>query len=308
MPKHVLITGATGLIGLQVAKTLISRGDKVTIFSHSLNSAQSKIPGASKYVKWTPEDAKDWSGYLEGQDAVIHLSGAPVMAKRWTGSYKAEILSSRQYSTHALVKVIGQSDKKPEVFICASAIGYYGTAKKGETFTEKSPAGSDFLAAVCKVWEREASVVENYGVRRVSLRTGIVLDLSGGALAKMITPFRFFAGGPLGQGKQGFPWIHIDDVTSIILLALDNRSLNGPVNLVAPEKISMNEFSSTLGNLLNRPSWLKVPAPLLKIIVGEGAETIAKTPFVESEVLKNFNYKFKFENSEQALKNILQRT
>jgi uncharacterized protein (TIGR01777 family) len=230
------------------------------------------------------------------------------MAKRWTGSYKAEILSSRQNSTHALVRAIGSLDKKPEVFICASAIGYYGTEKNDETFTEKSPSGSDFLAAVCKVWEKEASIVENYGVRRVSLRTGIVLDPSGGALAKMITPFRYFAGGPLGQGKQGFPWIHIDDVTSIILLALDNKSIKGPVNLVAPEKISMNEFSSTLGNLLNRPSWLKVPAPLLKIIVGEGEETITKTPFVKSEVLDNSNYKFKFESSYQALKNILQKT
>lgn len=307
MSKQIVVTGATGLIGSHLVRALSERGDHVLVFTRSPGSAQSEIPFAAGYIKWTPEESSDrWEKYIDGADAVIHLAGAPVMARRWSGEYKAQILGSRQIGTRQIVHAIKNSTKKPEVFVCASAIGIYGTYEGG-TFTEKSEAGNDFLATVCKIWEKEASEAEGLGVRRVSVRLGIVLEKSGGALGKMITPYRFFIGGPLGSGKQGFPWIHIDDAVGIFLKAIDDRSIKGPLNAVAPESITMQEFAEALGKVLHRPSAFKVPKIALRIIAGEGAETIYKTPKVIPEVLLKNGYEFKYKTAEAALKNILDK-
>lgn len=304
MPKKILMTGATGLIGSHLTKALIERGDEVTIFSRSPRAAQMEISGAKDYIKWIPEDYKSWKKSVNGQDAIIHLAGTPVMAKRWTGSYKAEILKSRKISTGAIVKAISEAIEKPQVLISASAIGYYGSVEDG-LFNESSPSGSDFLATVCKLWEQEASGVENFGVRRVSIRLGIVLAREGGALKQMITPYRLFIGGPLGNGHQGFPWIHIDDVLRIFLNAIDDESIKGAINAVAPDLITMNEFAQILGKVMKRPSWFRVPGIVLNVIVGEGAETIIKTPKIIPEFLQQHNFNFKYKNAESALKEIL---
>lgn len=304
MAKKIVITGATGLIGSNLTKALLKRGDEVTVFSRSPEKARQELPDACDYVRWIPEQYEKWKGFINAKDAVIHLAGTPVMAKRWTGSYKAEILQSRKISTDAIVRAIGESPEKPEILLSASAIGIYGTVETG-VFTEESPAGSDFLAAVCKLWEQAASEVENFGVRRVSIRLGIVLSGDGGALKQMITPYKFFLGGPLGDGSQGFPWVHIDDVVKIFLTALEDRSMHGAVNAVAPEAITMNEFARTLGEVMKRPAWFKVPGILLRVMVGEGAETIIKTPKVIPEVLQKQNFDFEYSNAGKALRAVL---
>ena len=193
--------------------------------------------------------------------------------EKWTEAYKNEILSSRIISTNALVSSIAKCKTKPDVFVCASAIGYYGS-RKDEAITEATAAGDDFLAGVCKEWERAACEVEPLGVRRVSVRTGIALDKNGGALAKMLTSFRLFAGGPLGSGDQWFPWIHLRDLCNIYIYALDDKYLNGEINAVSPNPVTMSQFAKLLGRVMKRPSKFKVPEFALRLLLGEGADAV----------------------------------
>lgn len=304
MPKKIVITGATGLIGTHIFNALIKRGDEITVFTRSPEKTRSKLPGAKDYINWTAEETGAWAEYLNDKDAVIHLAGASLAGKRWTDNYKREILRSREISTKGLVRAIGRSSQKPEVFVCASAIGYYGSSDYKE-FTEDDPPGNDFTAEVCTIWESEAAKVESYGVRRVSIRTGIVLDKNEGALAKMLLPFRFFAGGPLGNGTQWMSWIHVDDITSIYLLALDNPKITGPVNASSPNHVTMNEFSHTLGEVLNQPSWIKVPEFILKVVLGEMSDTVLKGQKVIPKKLSRVGYSFKYPVLEGALNNLL---
>jgi uncharacterized protein (TIGR01777 family) len=302
MMKKVVLTGATGLIGKNIAGKLIQRGDEVTIFTRSVNKAKHIIPNAAEYIVWNLEQ-EDWQAKLEGKDAVIHLAGESVMAKRWSEEHKKNIYNSRIDSTRILVKTIENTIDKPKVFISASAIGYYGNSE--EPVTEESNPGKDFLADVVRDWEKETEEVIRLGIRRVNIRTGIVLDKYEGALARMITPYKFFIGGPLGSGKQWFPWIHIDDVAGIFLFVLDNKDVHGVLNAVSPNPLRMNEFCKTLGAVMHRPSLFKTPAFVLKIIFGEGAEVLLSGAQVIPERTMGVGYKFRFDNIENALKNLL---
>jgi uncharacterized protein len=302
--KKVVLTGATGLIGKNIAEKLIRRGDEVTIFSRSVDKAKRIIPNASEYVNWNLEQ-NDWRPMLEGKDVVIHLAGENVMARRWNGVHKKNIYNSRIDSTRILVEALRETKRKPEVFISASAVGYYGNSE--EPVTEKSKPGNDFLAGVVKDWEKEAEVVEQFGVRRVNVRTGIVLDKNEGALAQMILPFKYFIGGPLGTGKQWFPWIHIDDVAGIFLFALDNENVHGALNAASPNPLRMNNFCKTLGAVMHRPSLFKVPAFVLKIIFGEGSEVLLGGAKVIPERTIELGYIFNFVKAEEALKNLLEK-
>lgn len=302
MNRKIVITGATGLIGKRITDKLIQRGDEVTIFTRSVDKAKQIIPGAAEYVNWNLEQ-NDWESHIVGKDAVIHLAGENVMGKRWNEEHKKNIFNSRIDTTRALVKAIENAADKPKVFIAASAVGFYGSSE--QPVTEESLSGKDFLAGVVKAWEEETKKVDLLKVRRVNVRTGIVLDKNKGALAQMITPFKYFIGGPLGTGKQWFPWIHIDDAIGIFLYSLDNANVNGVLNAASPNHVRMNEFCKTLGSVMHRPSLFKVPAFVLKLIFGEAVAVLLQGAKVIPKRTIEYGYKFRFENAEQALKNLL---
>lgn len=304
MNRKIVITGATGLIGKRITDKLIRRGDEVTIFTRSIDKAKQIIPDAAEYVEWNL-NLDNWQAALEGRYAVIHLAGENVMAKRWNAEHKNNILSSRVDGTRSLVNAIGQLKNKPQVFISASAIGYYGNSEK--PVDEDSAPGKDFLADVVKAWEKEASKVESCGVRRVSIRSGIVLDTNEGALVPMINQFRFFVGGPIGSGEQWFPWIHIEDVVKIFLFAIDNQKVSGALNASSPNPLRMNEFCKTLGALMHRPSLFKVPAFILKLIFGEAADVLLTGAQVIPKRTMELGYKFRFEKEEDALIDLLNK-
>ena len=304
MSKRIVITGSTGFIGKKLACELIQRGDKVIIFSRDVEKAKSIIPKAEEYVEWNYKTLSVWTKYFENCDAVIHLAGTNLFAKRWNYSFKKEILKSREVSTKNLVEAIGKSQNKPSVFISASGVGYYGNGSDN-ILSENSPSGNDFLSDVCKVWENEAAKVEAYGVRNVRVRTGLVLSPNDGALKQMLQPFKLFIGGPLGNGKLWASWLHIDDIVGIYIHAIDNKEICGAVNAASPNPVRMNEFAQTLGKALNRPSLFPVPKFMLRIVVGEAAEIITASQRIDVKKLLNSGYKFKFEKLENALKDLI---
>ena len=304
MNKKITITGATGLIGTELCHALINRGDEVTVFTRDVASAKNSLGAAMKYVKWDYKNPIVWQDFLKNQDAVIHLAGANLFGKRWTEKYKKVILESREVSTKNLVSALKNSQSKVKVLISSSGVGYYGS--RGEEFlTEKSNSGNDFLAQVCNVWEREAAKASEIGIRTAMLRQGIVLSNKGGALAKFLPPFKLFIGGALGNGRQWFPWIHIDDLITIYLFVLDNAEISGAVNVASPQNVRMNQFAKSLGQILNRPSIFTIPEFALKILVGEAASTIVSSQRVLPQKLIDQGFKFKFENLEEALKDLL---
>lgn len=304
MNKKVIVTGASGLIGSLLCKELINRGDAITIFTKSPDMTRIKIPGAVDYVDWNYRKPKDWQSIIDGKSAIIHLAGANISGKRWTKKHKKEIFDSRIISTQNLIKAIENSTLKPECLIISSAVGYYGNAGD-EILTETSPSGTDFLAEVCRDWEKESEIVDSLGIRRVNVRTGIVLSTEGGALKKMVLPFKLFIGGSLGNGKQWFPWIHIDDIIRIYIDALDNISIKGPINASAPGIVSMKEFSKILGNTINRPSIFSVPKIILRLVIGKVTESILASQRVVPKALLDSGFKFKFENIQEALRDLL---
>lgn len=304
MNKKIIVTGATGLIGIELCKALKARGESVTVFSRNIESAKRILGNEFSYVKWNYENPGEWQESLADKDAVIHLAGANLFARRWTENYKKEILESRSISTKNLVVGLKNSHNKVKIFICSSGVGYYGS-RGNEILTESSSAGNDFIADVVKNWEAEAAKASAIGVRTAMLRQGIVLSKKGGALAKFLPPFKFFIGGALGNGKQWFPWIHIDDLIAIYLFILDNAKISGPINVVSPEAVRMNEFAKTLGRILYRPSIFSVPEFALKILIGEAASTIVSSQRIVPQELIDKGFKFKFEKLEEAMKDLI---
>ncbi|MBZ4220316.1 MAG: TIGR01777 family oxidoreductase [Chlorobium sp.] len=309
MQGHIIITGSTGVIGVELAKKLILRGERVVLFVRSPESAAQKIPGAADYVHWDSDmERGDWNGFVNGAKAVIHLAGKPLLESRWSEEHKTECYNSRILSTRHLVSAIAGASEKPQVFISASAIGYYGSFSScGDTpeLSESAKEGSDFLAKICFDWEKEALEAEKTGVRLVLLRTGIVLSTKGGMLQKMITPFRFFLGGPIGSGLQCISWIHVDDEIACILEALDNAAYRGPINAVTPHHVSMNEFATELGAVLGRPSLLQVPKPVVQLLMGEGGEYAVKGQKVNPAFLKKQGFVFSYPKLSDALEDLI---
>lgn len=304
MPKRIVITGATGLIGKKLANALINRGDDVIIFSRDTEKAKSIFPKAIECVEWNYQHPEKWKSKLENTDAVIHLAGINLFSKRWNDEFKRAVLESREMSTKNLVEAIKSCANKPEVFVSASGIGYYGDCGE-RVLIENSPKGNDFLADVCEVWESEAKKVGESGVRNVQIRTGLVLSPEDGALKQMLPPFKFFIGGPLGNGKQWSSWLHIEDIVGIYLFAIDNKNLSGAVNAASPNPVRMNEFANTLGKVLKLPSLFPVPNFILRLVVGEAAEVVTASQRINSKKLLDSGYKFKFENIEDALRDLL---
>lgn len=269
----VVVTGATGFIGKALVPALVAAGHGVTVLTRSAAHAGSL--GAVRVVETELESAGPLAPILDGQDAVIHLAGEPIAGRRWDARQKQCIRDSRVESTRALVEAIAAAGARPRVLVHASGIDYYPFATgplDDDDVTEADPPAETFLGRLCRDWEREAAAAAPLGVRVVHMRTGIVLG-HGGALARMATPFKLFAGGKIGSGKQWVSWIHLDDVVAAYLAALTDERYTGAVNLVT-DSTRNADFSAALGHALHRPSWLPVPAFALKAAVGELAESI----------------------------------
>lgn len=304
MPKKIIITGATGLIGNKLSKALAERGDDVTVFSRNIESAKKKLPHIKNFIIWNFRNPDEWKNHLNGKDAIVHLAGINLFTKRWNDKFKKEIIESREVSTRNLVQSLKACKAKPEVFVSASGVGYYGDG--GDTILpEDAPKGNDFLADVCDVWERESQKASGYGIRNVQVRTGIVLSTEDGALRQMLLPFKFFVGGPLGSGKQWFPWLHINDIVDIYIHSIDNKNISGPFNAASPNIVRMKEFAKTLGKVMKRPSIFPVPEFALRVVVGEAAGTVATGQRVSVDKLLKSGFEFKFGNLKDALDHLL---
>lgn len=303
--KRIVVTGATGLIGQHLCKRLIEQQYEVIVFSREPTSACNIVPDATDYYSWLPNDQDgDWVNVLDGVYGVVHLAGAPVFGKRWSPAYKMSIRDSRVVGTRNLVNAMASVEHKPSVFVCGSAVGYYGF-RDDTPLDESTPPGDDFLARVCVEWEQEGAKAEEAGIRTVLLRTGIVLDKREGALPQMLPPFRFFIGGPILPGSQWFSWVHIEDEVGIILLALDDERVSGPLNAVGPEPQTNRDFSATLGKAIGRPSWLPVPAFGLKLLLGEVGDMLTEGQRVVPKKAQDMGYQFHFSTAEDALRDLL---
>jgi uncharacterized protein len=274
---RVTVTGASGLIGAGLIAALRARGEQVTVLSRDPDRARSRMPAGVDWLRWEPLAESAPSAALQERDAIVHLAGAPV-AQRWSEHAKRAIRDSRTLGTRNLVAGLRALDAggRPGVLVSSSAIGYYGIAHAAEPIDEEAPPGDDFLAQVCVAWEAEARAAEaaGLGLRTVQIRTGVVLDRAGGALAKMLPPFRLGIGGPVAGGRQYVAWIHRDDVVGMMLAALDDERFTGPVNATAPEPVTNRELSHALGRALHRPAVLPIPGAALRVLYGDMAEIV----------------------------------
>lgn len=303
----VAIAGATGFVGSRLVEKLQAAGHQVVVLSRDAARAGRVFPASAypnlEVVGYTPAESGDWQKSIAGCDAVVNLAGVPIAEERWTQARQQAILDSRKLTTEKLVEAIVNANPKPSVFVSASAIGYYGTSETAE-FDENSPAGNDFLATVCKEWEAAAQPAKNAGTRLAILRLGIVLGM-GGALAKMLPPFKLFAGGPIGTGKQWFSWVHREDVVDLILYALQNSQVQGVLNATAPNPVRMNELCHTLGEVLSRPSWLPVPGFALELLLGDGAKVVLEGQKVLPKQTLASGFQYQYPTLKLALEEIL---
>jgi uncharacterized protein (TIGR01777 family) len=299
---NVTLTGATGLIGSKLVRVLRDRGDEVTVLSRSPEKAQAALGVTA--VAWDPMAGPAPAEALRGRDAVVHLAGEPV-AQRWNDDVKRKILESRETGTRNLVAGLrAVSGEGAKTLVSSSAVGYYG--KHGdEVVPESSPAGDDFLASVCVAWEREADAAADLGLRVVKIRTGVVLDKSGGALKTMLPPFKLGAGGPVAGGAQYLPWIHVDDLVALYLHALDDPSWSGPYNGAAPEPVTNKAFSKALGRALHRPAVAPVPAFAIKLLYGDMAEIVTEGQRAVPERPLEGGFTFRHADLDEALSDAL---
>jgi len=300
---RIVITGGTGLVGSKLVPALMDRGYEVVVLTRNTAKAQKRLGKNVEIVKWDPYETELPREVLEGCYGVVNLAGE-TLNKRWTAARKEQILRSRIKTTAGLVKAMQNAKNRPEVFVSTSAVGYYDPRDEAR-LTEETPAGTDFPAKVCKKWEEEALQVEALGIRIVLLRLGVVLDSEGGALPKMLRPYQFFAGGPVGSGRQWFSWIHHKDLIEVILYALTNSTLTGPVNTTAPQPVTNQQFAKILGQVLHRPAWLSVPAFIMKLAFGEMAGMLLNGQRVMPEKLLQAGFEFKFPSPHQALEDLL---
>ncbi len=298
---RALVTGATGFVGPRLLRLL----DKPVVLSRDPARAAKSIGTlAGRIVAWDPMRGPPPATAFEGIDAVFHLAGESVADGRWTAERKRRIRETRTVGTRHLVQGIAQAERRPEVLVSASAVGYYGN-RGDEELTEQAAPGSDFLAEVCVAWEAEASAARELGVRVVPARTGIVLGAGGGALGKMLLPFKLGAGGPLGNGKQWMPWIHVADLARMYVHAAETAALAGPMNAVAPNPVRNADFTRALGRQLRRPAFMPAPYFGLRIVFGEFAQVLFDSQRVIPRAALESGFIFRYPDLAGALADIL---
>ena len=294
---RIVIAGGTGFLGSSLADALAANGAEVTILTRSAGSRA----GRHRSVAWTPDGtAGPWADVVNGAAAVINLAGESIAAKRWSAERKRRILDSRVRPTRSLVAAIMGASNPPAVFLSGSAAGYYGP-RGDEPLTEAAPPGADFLAQVCIEWEKEAAPAAER-TRLVVLRTGIVLAKDGGALPEMLLPFRLGVGGPVGSGRQYWPWIHRDDWISLAVWAVRNAAITGPVNMTAPTPVTNREFATALGRAMHRPSFTPAPGFALRLLFGEMADALLLSgQRVIPDKAQRGGFQFRYRLVDQAL-------
>ncbi len=304
---QVLLTGGTGFIGSVLCKKLIARGHQVILLTRQQEELKQslQVKGITKVEYPYRADSQLPLDLIERVDGIINMAGEPIFSGRWTEEKKRRILASRVNITRQLADALAKVPNPAEkVLVSASAVGFYGPRGE-EIIDEQGAPGDDFLARVCVSWEEAAWAAAEAGARVVLLRTGIVIDRGGGALAKMLPPYKLFVGGPIGSGNQWISWIHREDMTDLYIYALENRELTGAVNATAPNPVTMNQLSKTIGKVLKRPSWFPVPSFLAKIVIGESAQVVVTGQRVIPAKLQQQKYKFRFNTIEQALEDSL---
>jgi uncharacterized protein (TIGR01777 family) len=302
---QIVITGGTGFIGWPLCVALCQEGHRVTLLTRRIE-AQRSCDSTVTAIEWNGREAGTWEHCLDGADAVINLAGAPIADGRWTDAHKRFLTDSRVLTTRLLVEALSRRSLKPRTLISASGIGYYG-ASDDRVLDEGAARGQGFLADLCLAWEAEALRATEFGVRVVILRTGMVLEQDGGALPKMLLPFRLFAGGPIMPGTQWVSWIHRRDHIGLIQWALTTQSLSGPLNAVAPEAVTMKQFCGSIGRVLHRPSWLPVPGFALRVALGELGTLMTTGQHVTPSKALSRGYVFQYPKLEPALRAILMK-
>ena len=298
----ILINGASGLIGRALCQSLTAGGHTVIALSRS--PAKPPSLAVAQVQQWDYHQGVIPSAALAEVEAVVNLAGESIVARRWSDEQKRIIRDSRVVTTRNIVESLRQLAARPNVFVSGSAVGFYGD-RGDEEVDETSPPGRGFMSEICQEWESEAARATELGVRVVQVRTGVVFSTEGGALQKMLTPFKLGIGGPLGSGRQWFPWIHIDDIVGIFKHAILTASLAGPVNGTAPQAVTNAKFTRELGKVLHRPAFLPVPKVGMRILMGEMSEVL----FVSQRVMPNATsasgYKFQFPSLAPAIEDLL---
>lgn len=299
---RVIITGGTGLIGKALCTALVNDQHSVIALSRNPDKSIGLLSGV-RLEQWDGKTAAGWGALVDGADAIINLAGEGIADGRWSKERKKSIRESRINAGLAVMEAIKQATNKPKVLLQASAVGYYGP-HGNELVTEETAMGNDFLAKVCHDWEASTVSATPMGVRRAVLRTGVVLSRQGGALPKMAMPFKFFAGGPVGNGKQWLPWIHIDDEVRAIQFLLNQAEASGPFNLSAPNPVTNKEFGQTLGKVMGRPALAPAPAIAMKTIFGEMATVLLDGQRAVPNRLQALGFTFTYPTLEEALRNL----
>lgn len=307
---RIVVTGGTGFVGRALVASLAERGDEVVVLSRggrdgAATSSPSTRPGSVTMATWTPSATGEWTRRLDGADAVVHLAGAGIMDERWTPARMELLRSSRIRSTELVAEAVARAERKPRVLVSGSAVGYYGIGTEDRPCPEDAPPGTDFLATLCRDWEAAADRARSAGVRVCHPRTGLVLGRNGGLLERMVPPFKGFVGGPIGNGKQYMPWVHLRDVVGAIEHAISTESLTGPFNLTAPEPVTMNDFAAALGAALGRPARMRVPAFAVKLAFGPASEALLTGQRAVPARLVASGYAFLFADLASALADLV---
>ncbi|MCW3054149.1 MAG: hypothetical protein JWN14_3319 [Chthonomonadales bacterium] len=307
---RIMVTGATGFVGTPLCARLLQDGHSVVALTRNAERAQSVLGPEVRCLAWGGPNDTEWREAIGIVDTVVHLAGESVGAEHWTAAYKQKIYDSRILTTRALVEAIGRQTTRPSALLCASAVGYYGD-RKDEILTEGSSPGTDFLARTCRDWEAEACKAEGLGLRVARMRIGVVLG-RGGALEQMlyplplpVSPFKLGLGGPIGNGRQWFPWIHLEDVVGLFAWAATTEAVGGAFNVVAPNVVTNAEFVHAIGRILHRPTVAPVPGFLLKMMLGEFAEVLLGGQRALPTAAQAMGYRFRYENLEETLRALL---
>ncbi len=302
--KTAAVFGATGLIGSNVVKKLTGAGWSVRVFTRDTLKSNQIFGDTVEHHKWS-YDTEDWKVAVDGTDAVLNFNGAPLF-QRWKGDYRQEVLDSRIKATRHISDAICKAGSKPGVFINGSAEGYYGHDSWTDTeLTEDHDAGKDFFGEMVKAWEDSATGAEKCGARVVNIRTGVVLSTESGALPQLVSVFNRGIGGPIRPGNQWMPWIHVEDEVGIILFALENGDVKGPINAASPKIVRMNEFTEELGKALGKPSRIPIPKTLIKLMMGQVSKLLINGIRVVPEKALKMGYKFQYPDLAPALENLL---